>query len=252
MRIYFVDEINKPIKCYSVVVCNDKYYTNTTNLVSYIDVADESTARYNLSSITLYSDSEHTILLPYLPPLYVNSFTTKQSITVNCVRVCSNDVDIMTLFNNNQFKLGTLINNRVVYRDGIENAVSDLIPVSYLDTVISATASLQTNRRKILCYDVNQNYMPYVVTQLPSQMWEYNNGTSERVYITTTQITDRDIKYVRIQIPLATNSLTVENLPTDEFLNTVGIKGTSNTFSDVQNSIAFINRLKSAHNRKRG
>lgn len=252
MRIYFVDELNKPIKCYSVLVCNGRTYTQYDNYINYIDVADSVNGQYNIKSITLFSSIDLDNVLPYSVPIFVNTFTTKQSIMINCTRIYYNDIDILTLFKNNQFKLGSIVNNRVVYSNTISNAVSELIPVAYSTIINSATSLIQNNRHRIVCYDDNLNVVITGLKQKGVHQWLFNDGTTHNAYITTTQIQDPTIKYVRIQIPLASNLLTLENLPTDEFLNELGAKGNPNKFNPVQNSIAFINRLKSAHNRKRG
>lgn len=253
MRIYFVDELNKPIKCYSELSCNDVDYTSLEEFTDYIDVTTNPNGRYNIVGVVLYSDIELTTVLPYAIPLYINSLTTKQSITINCVAIHSNSIDVKTLFDNGKFRLGQIINTRVIFNDNDSNAVSDYIPVSYADFIISATAITVHNRRTILCYDKNFDYVRGVsLTQQPIKEWTFNNASTKNVYVTKTQIQDPTIKYVRIQIPLASNSLSIENLPNDDFLNQLGVKGTANEFTPVQNSIAFINRLRSAHNRKRG
>lgn len=253
MRIYFVDELNKPIKCYSELICNDVDYTSYEQFTDYIDVVTNPNGRYNIKTVVLYSDIELSTLLPYAIPLYINSLTTKQSITINCVSIHTNSIDIKTLFDNGKFRLGHFLTNLVIFTDKDNNAVSDYLPVSFSDFIISATAIPYQNRHRILCYDENFKFVyGGLLTQQSVKEWTFNNASSKNVYVTKTQIQDPTIKYVRIQIPLASNSLTLENLPTDEFLNELGVKGNVDKFNSVQNSIAFINRLKSAHNRKRG
>lgn len=255
MRIYFVDELNKPIKCYSELSCNDVVYTSIEQFTDYIDVTTNPNGRYNIVGVVLYSDIELTTVLPYAIPLYINSLTTKQSITINCVAIHSNSIDVKTLFDNGKFRLGQFIATTVIFNDKYSNAVSDYIPVSYADFIISATAAIiPHSKHTILCYDENFNYAygGVSLTQQPVKEWTFNNASTKNVYVTKTQIQDPTIKYVRIQMPLASKSLTLENLPTDEFLNEIGVKGNVDKFNSVQNSIAFINRLRSAHNRKRG
>jgi hypothetical protein len=251
MRIYIVDEMNKPILSDGSLTCNDKDYI-TTELTggTYIDVDDSASGQYHISNIRLYKvDTDK--LLPYSIPLYINTFTTKKSITITCQRIYFNDIDILTLFNNNQFKIGRIIHNRVIYNINANNAVSELIPVAFTTNVISAT-SLSSISRRIIAYDNNLNIVSLSLEQSTVSEVLFNDGSTGKVFITSTVIDDPSIKYVRIQIPLASNSLSIENLPNDDFLNQLGVKGIANEFTPVQNSIAFINRLRSAHNRKRG
>ena len=252
MRIYIVDEMNKPILSDGVLTCNGKeYYTANKTGSTYIDVDNSANGQYHISNISLYKVDTDKVL-PYSIPLYINTFTTKKSITITCPRIYFNDIDILTLFNNKQFKLGHIINNRIVYTDNDNNAVSELTPVVYSTNVFSATSMTQTNRCRIIAYDNNLHIVPLSFNQSIVDNVLFNDGTTHTVYITSTQIDDPKIKYIRIQIPLANNSLSIENLPNDDFLNQLGVKGTANEFTPVQNSIAFINRLRSAHNRKRG
>lgn len=250
MRIYIVDEMNKPILSDGVLTCNDKDYI-TTELTggTYIDVDDNASGQYHISNISLYKVGTDK-LLPYSIPLYINTFTTKKSITITCQRIYFNDIDILTLFNNNQFKVGHIIYNNVIYNINDNNAVSELIPVAFTTNVISATSRAQG--RRIIAYDNNLNIVPLSLQQSTVSEVSFNDGSKANVFITSTVIDDPSIKYVRIQIPLASNSLSIENLPNDDFLNQLGVKGTANEFTPVQNSIAFINRLRSTHNRKRG
>lgn len=252
MRIYFVDELNKPILSDGDLTCNDKGYV-TTELTggTYIEVDDSASGRYHISNISLYKVGTDK-LLPYSIPLYINTFTTKKSITITCQRIYFNDIDILTLFNNNQFKIGHIINNRVIYTISDNNAVSELIPVAFTTNVISATSHAQSNQHRIIAYDNNLDTVSLSLEQSTVSEVLFNDGSTDNVFITSTVIDDPSIKYVRIQIPLASNSLSIENLPNDDFLNQLGVKGTANEFTPVQNSIAFINRLRSAHNRKRG
>ena len=252
MRIYIVDEMNKPILSDGGLTCNDIDYT-TTDLTgnTYIDVDDSASGQYHISNISLYKVGTDK-LLPYSIPLYINTFTTKKSITITCQRIYFNDIDILTLFNNNQFKIGHFINSRVIYNINDSNAVSELIPVAFTTNVISATSLAQSNQHRIIAYDNNLNTISLSLEQSTVSEVLFNDGSTDNVFITSTVIDDPSIKYVRIQIPLASNSLSIENLPNDDFLNQLGVKGTANEFTPVQNSIAFINRLRSAHNRKRG
>lgn len=251
MRIYIVDEMNKPILSDGGLTCNDKNYI-TTELTggTYIDVDDSASGQYHISNISLYKVGTNK-LLPYSTPLYINTFTTKKSITITCQRIYFNDIDILTLFNNNQFKIGRIMHNRVIYNIN-DNAVSELIPVAFTTNVISATSSVQDISHRIIAYDNNLNTVSLSFEQSTVSEVLFNDGSTHEVYITSSVIDDPSIKYVRIQIPLASNSLSIENLPNDDFLNQLGVKGIANEFTPVQNSIAFINRLRSAHNRKRG
>lgn len=253
MRIYIVDEMNKPILSDGSLTCNDKDYI-TTELTggTYIDVDDSASGQYHISNISLYKVGTDK-LLPYSIPLYINTFTTKKSITITCQRIYFNDIDILTLFNNNQFKIGHIITNAVKYNINDNNAVSELIPVAFTTNVISATSgALPYVSRRIIAYDNNLNIVPLSLEQSTVSKVLFNDGSTHKLFITSTVIDDPSIKYVRIQIPLASNSLSIENLPNDDFLNQLGVKGIANEFTPVQNSIAFINRLRSAHNRKRG
>lgn len=253
MRIYIVDEMNKPILSDGSLTCNDKGYI-TTELTggTYIDVDDSASGQYHISNISLYKVGTDK-LLPYSIPLYINTFTTKKSITITCQRIYFNDIDILTLFNNNQFKLGHIGSyNRVIYNINDNNAVSELIPVAFTTNVISATLYTRGSSRRIIAYDNNLNIVRLSLEQSTGREVLFNDGSTDEVFITSTVIDDPSIKYVRIQIPLASNSLSIENLPNDDFLNQLGVKGIANEFTPVQNSIAFINRLRSAHNRKRG
>lgn len=252
MRVYIVDEMNKPIVSDGALTCNDKdYFTTELTGGSYIDVDDSASGQYHISNISLYKVGTDK-LLPYSIPLYINTFTTKKSITITCQRIYFNDIDILTLFNNNQFKIGHIINNRVIYNISDNNAVSELIPVVFTTNVISATSHAQNSQHRIIAYDNNLNTVPLTLDQSTVSEVLFNDGSTDKVFITSTVINDPSIKYVRIHIPLASNSLSIENLPNDDFLNQLGVKGTANEFTPVQNSIAFINRLRSAHNRKRG
>lgn len=252
MRIYIVDEMNKPILSDGDLTCNGKnYYTANITGSSYIDVDDSANGQYHINNIFLYKVGTDKVL-PYSVPLYINTFTTKKSITITCPRIYVNGIDILTLFNNKQFKLGHIINYRVVYTDDDNNAVSELIPVAYSANVFSATSITQNNRYKIIAYDNNLDIVSLSFEQSTVDNVLFNDGTTHTVHITSTQIDNPRIKYICIQIPLASNSLSIENLPNDDFLNQLGVKGTANEFTPVQNSIAFINRLRSAHNRKRG
>ena len=252
MRIYIVDEMNKPILSDSCLICNDKDYA-TTELTggTYIDVDDSASGQYHISNISLYKVGTDK-LLPYSIPLYINIFTTKKSITITCQRIYFNDIDILTLFNNNQFKIGHIIYGRVIYNISDNNAVSELIPVEFTTNVISATSHAKSIRHRIIAYDNNLNTVDLNLEQSTVSKVLFNDGSTHNVFITSTVIDEPSIKYVRIQIPLASNSLSIENLPNDDFLNQLGVKGTANEFTPVQNSIAFINRLRSTHNRKRG
>lgn len=253
MRIYIVDEMNKPILSDCGLTCNDKEYI-TTELTggTYIDVDDSASGQYHISNISLYKVGTDE-LLPYSIPLYINTFTTKKSITITCQRIYFNDIDILTLFNNNQFKIGCIILDNVIYNINENNAVSELIPVAFTTNVISATSLTPPKYHKIIAYDNNLNIVGKLgFDQSTVSEVLFNDGSTARVFITSTVIDNPSIKYVRIQIPLASNSLSIENLPNDDFLNQLGVKGTANEFTPVQNSIAFINRLRSAHNRKRG
>lgn len=253
MRIYIVDEMNKPILSDGNLTCNDKNYI-TTELTggTYIDVDDSASGQYHISNISLYKVGSDK-LLPYSTPLYINTFTTKKSITITCQRIYFNDIDILTLFNNNQFKIGHITIKKVIYNINDNNAVSELIPVAFTTNVISATSRTQQyGSRRIIAYDNNLNTVPLSLEQSTASEVLFNDGSTDKVFITSTVIDDPSIKYVRIQIPLASNSLSIENLPNDDFLNQLGVKGIANEFTPVQNSIAFINRLRSAHNRKRG
>lgn len=252
MRIYIVDEMNKPILNDGSLTCNDKVYI-TTELTggTYIDVDDSASGQYHISNIGLYKVGTDK-LLPYSIPLYINTFTTKKSITITCQRIYFNDIDILTLFNNNQFKIGHIMGDRVKYNISDNTAVSELIPVAVTTNVISATSHAQITQHKIIAYDNNLKTVPLILEQSTVSEVLFNDGSTDKVFITSTVIDEPSIKYVRIQIPLASNSLSIENLPNDDFLNQLGVKGTANEFTPVQNSIAFINRLRSAHNRKRG
>ena len=65
MRIYIVDEMNKPILSDASLTCNDKDYI-ITELTggTYIDVDDSASGQYHISNIGLYKVGTDK-LLPY-------------------------------------------------------------------------------------------------------------------------------------------------------------------------------------------